>query len=1639
MNEQDGNGGEAPSTEETYVALTAGLPAEGAEVSASPEEEVENDETEDEGFGLGDRIRITTTAGETTGTVYHYSESILRIMPDGLTNYVVDFPIVDGDFDPDLKITEPVKLLSRGPETGFAEWQGYRTGQVLNTFQKDGSFGNEIFTITGVDEERDSIRVKDTTGAEKEIVFDFRGIPLDESFTVMQLQVSPEKEDKPMSPEEIAQEEVALAISQTPGAEAQLILGADDEDEGFDLVPLYTIELPTLTEMRQLEEKERVYSEYEQKNEMYRDLTNLLSVAEQRNPAYTQRIRMLVEMLGALTNDIVLRGPNGIPEGEKKISIDLLADALKNRHMPLARPILDTVRIIMNNDLVPDESIDPTSFEDAQFRVENLFETVDNSKEFMETYGGIPAEIGVGMPQLYQAINIFFQKYPLGDEYQRQGFQFPVDAEYFRHASPGDPDLLGLYELSYSHETPLSLRRAHGDTLRPLEKGGTETIIPADRANVKGYVLFPYDAVKNGTVGALRTGKFWDIFQRNVASQISMEQLLKKYDGVTDDADSQKIFKIMMGNDSSIRIRFVDYLKNVLKTQVPRGPGDLFAIKYDMGIQDMEVNLEQQELIEERIQEVLASLREHIRQMREELSKQEVAPVLQPILGPEFLTSLEQKILSHPALTEIVAQVGQRTPGYKKVDVAIVSSLLLEAQDYIFAVMGGNPKAMERERIRFLRNKLMKTLQDAQELLRVKRMIGEPPQPNPCEHVNALEIIRREEDETKRMALLNKFYVKFREDEADNWITCVLCKQNLICKHEVLQIQQFLHPQEKDQLQKLINLHFPSRGYECPNCGRSKAEMDFDKNLEFDDEGRPMMGRDVMVDKDAQEKEEREAMFMVKPTEDEDIEFNTTIKNDFYHILRVLMDAVGVRLDGEGTQRYVDYAEAEYKQLPSPEMYAKLEKQAKATKDKVVKLLNYNQFMAQKKIAIASALYLLEIQSQIPDYPVRFVIKGCDAGFGGYPLLTDVDPTDPQKSVGIHYLTCVISNIYRQDELPWKDAFQLIKDEKKRKDAIHREMTKVLVKLAKFSEVARRLDKKRKHIQEIHGMESGKGLFREILPAGFLPRMESNKEAASAAAGQPTVTEGTKGLLGDLLKADTWIRAANGLARESALIHRGSPFAETSCCAYTVDEPGKIWKESSLPPLPPNYHLKPGYAYQSILSPTIFARSLQAFKVTPSVETAFPIFLKICYKGAREGLPHEFGYDHKCDWCGIEIPTEFMFPDVDAYGSPIIDEQALRSSLDLQGIQINEQTFTKLLDAAHRHTLFQRYLSPNPESPAQLLEKLSDVGTPPVEDFKGRLEQTMKLLTSLPEAAGDVDIQMALLPLSEAVSEQHDKIADSLRVLPSGPALMRLLESIAKESVNSSLEIMRSYFLVPAQRILEHYEADTMLAIQKEFRMEPLKVKVFKEVFANHTSYMRLFDSGDADADPFLSAKYKLSAFVESLSKLLKIGSELRLSRLKYNEHLTTKQLKSFMDLLMMTIVYGPLGELLDISNIPVIDGVKLSAEAGLSDGELQKFVANVLEIYKRERLGYNPDEIRRRIEEAKEKEKQTFIDKMDKLSDIEREVQIQFKMLGMSSDIWKFQGKRVTEAMLEGELEHQQTLHELENGYAVGEQNEEE
>jgi hypothetical protein len=88
---------------------------------------------------------------------------------------------------------------------------------------------------------------------------------------------------------------------------------------------------------------------------------------------------------------------------------------------------------------------------------------------------------------------------------------------------------------------------------------------------------------------------------------------------------------------------------------------------------------------------------------------------------------------------------------------------------------------------------LLKALQDSLALDRLKKEAGRPPERNPCAHVGALLQIRKIPDDVERMALFTKFVAKFRGLRQENWETCMICKKELVCHHEILQMKQFLH------------------------------------------------------------------------------------------------------------------------------------------------------------------------------------------------------------------------------------------------------------------------------------------------------------------------------------------------------------------------------------------------------------------------------------------------------------------------------------------------------------------------------------------------------------------------------------------------------------------------------------------------------------------------------------------------------------------------------------------------------------------------------------------------------------------------------------------------------------------------------
>ena len=142
---------------------------------------------EDLSFELGDRILILGGRHDgLRGRIYYIDdESLIRVLPDGVSDRLVELPIIDNDFDPDLEITEAFSISKRTNPAFVAQIDAH-VGSRAYTFGLNGEPG-PVYIVKSVSEKDDTLLLADETGAELLLECNFKGIPLDEAFAVIRV------------------------------------------------------------------------------------------------------------------------------------------------------------------------------------------------------------------------------------------------------------------------------------------------------------------------------------------------------------------------------------------------------------------------------------------------------------------------------------------------------------------------------------------------------------------------------------------------------------------------------------------------------------------------------------------------------------------------------------------------------------------------------------------------------------------------------------------------------------------------------------------------------------------------------------------------------------------------------------------------------------------------------------------------------------------------------------------------------------------------------------------------------------------------------------------------------------------------------------------------------------------------------------------------------------------------------------------------------------------------------------------------------------------------------------------------------------------------------------------------------------
>jgi len=1588
------------------------LEEEGVQIAAQPEENIDiaTDESEESSLGIGDRIQIESKLlGQVTGRIYYLDETLLRILPDGVSNRLYDFPITAEGIDPEKQVIE-IKVETTSIPS-FIEQNRLRVGAIVDTFTAEGDFVSS-YIVEEVNIENDSIIIRNRETEEKtEVNFNYTGIPRDLPFAVLRV-----------IPEELIPSEEG---PQEDTTEEEVPQDDEDEDEGK---AIGFIEIPLMAEVTDIPPAQRIYPESIQKNDLLVDLLSMLDTASQKNPNIIKQLRSFVEITNTLIHQVTTYAADGTPIGRKPASVTQLVELLNSGKVPLSRPVLDVLRVLFidhtNDHLVRIASGNPGSDSEITnefFDINFLSDTIRSANNFTDNLTSIGAN-DVGAPRFYTQLNEFTQEFQqtvrdAGSSVAPK-YEAKHDGEFFRKGIPESSEepatipglpVVGGKKKSFfgggggpipltvddiNSQVHFSLMRLLTANLRRNKDGKYVLAIPADKGTLLSYLLFPM-ALSN-FIGSNRTGSLARDIGRSSMIHKTMAELLEITGSASEIPSANTILNVGLQGNTLGNIDISDYLIDVLKGVEGQFTGfnDFRTILIDLGLDAYELNTETTQVLHERILQDIARVRLLIKTLREEIETTETPVSLASFLDDTSKQTLQDKIVGEPILSETIKELYERTPGLASNDIAIVAYLLKYKQDLTIAALGGQASILEKERLRSQADTYLDTLHAALKSRQLQDNKGLPPIPNKCPHVSALVSIKKIKDDSERTILLAKFVTRYQGSRDENFINCTVCEQHLVCMHEVLQIQQFRHPREQEVLQKELYLSlaggvFNGR-YICRNCGQSIAELDFDKGMGANDAG---YAPDGPVDEDALAEEQLQLSLGASVPGTETIEFDNEAKTLCFNIAKEIFGKIGVTPLDSDYRSIIEMAFLRIQTLDSRIDYEKKKKGAEAKGAKGIP--DYDTYIKGFSVTTVAALILIDIQTHIPDYVIRYTLPGCMAGFGGFPLQGGAD----SDKTGINYISCAVGSIVK-DEDPWnRTGFLRIRSDAERQKQIARFMEGIIQKILQTEPtVLQRIAVKQEYRRETLGAEAADGRPRDKIPGDFRPLQEIISGIKDADNTEPVVPEAinTKNPAGLRKLAAAWIRDSHRHALRTAQLIRGNPFAETACCFSKITTPGAYWAEQKdqiplqrvRPPFSPLYR-------SSLIFVHFKPKAMHELIAEAPLNLAFRIFLKICYTGPRKGFAHELGYNGVCDNCGLKLSSAYLFPDYSVQtrskaSEPIIDTGVLISDLQAQGVDVTPEFFQDLLDTTHRNYIVPgtKYMKVTPAT--ELLQRLGNLMPPPMGKWRENLADLITRLTSLTNDASETEVALAYGTFSDTVGDSEEFVRRRLGQAGAGT----LNKWLSKDSFTLK-EIIISYLIVPLQRALNSYNTE-MLRVSPLYNLGGEHMASLHTMLDAHVSINKKYQSSLKEG----IAAAKIQYFLTQIQGYLEFASELQSGRTPGGA-IGVKYLK-------YALFLGPFAELLDLNRAPPGAGgeVATTSLVDKSGTILTAFINGCMAQFEGESLSYSPDEIRLRIAKAAEKEKMNFIGDLDKMDDDGKQVELVNKALGIGR--WSIGGSKL-------------------------------
>jgi hypothetical protein len=1613
----------------------------GSQIQAPPEEDIElasrsekEIQQEDELF-LGDKIQIHGGKyNGTQGTIYYLDETLMRIMPQGATSILIDIPFVDGRFDPQIGIEE---IIITDPEfhndhkeevLPFVTLIDLRVSedQLVYSFSARGE-EKLIYKVVEVDEENDTATLQDIgdeSSPPETFEFAAKGIPLDAPFAILR------PIEKPQKIEPVG-ENVPV------------------EDDVIPMLALEEIELEPAVGIEEIPTYQRSYSDATQKKDMLQDLLKSLNPIQQKNPRKIRDIRQITESLLLLRNDLVLYDQAGNVLKMKNTSYRTLANLLQETKFPLAMPIQQVAKTLYldhteeDNDSVKQGRghVDPETAENPNIDLTYLRDLLIKAKEFEDTQFQAPqGEEGQQplpgeLPRWFAAWQQYF------DEYMRvvlpnASSELPVektivDRDVLRQDIPveslEDSDIPGLPVLEKIVPTPDLIAKVRFSKYRALASRLARSIKieNADEATIVKYLIFPLLYLRD--LGATRSGKLaldWGISHQDPST---FESILEENGEISDFVTPNQIFGVLPGGTNIGNKTIHDWI--LAQPLYGGGLGGILPYLRSFGLVETQLSLEQEQALVKKITVFIGFLKIFLEKERATEKSIATDEASQKVVNEMFLdtqsaTQLFQSLSQEAILGTVLQNFKATLPAYKENDIANFAALFTQYQDYMIATLSGLPEPITHYRNIATKGRFQKMLFAVMEKNRKKKAAGSAPIPNPCEHVAALELVRSVKDDEQRIRLMVKFLNTYRGRKENHWIWCSICHQHLLCEHEFLLIQEFLHPREKDALHKEILLNF-SKGvfqgkYQCKNCGQGIRNQEYDTSLEYDDEGRPMMGRAVLVDKEAEQIEELRQLLDGNITQadiEQEIDFGDREKNLNYKVIYTIAGQMGISVSSNAYSFLVDRVQAALQDpavIPSAQAYQEAYEIARKAKKTI---MDYPKALALTRIRFCATYFLLHVMTHIPDYETRSVVAGCpDPVFSGYPIFTDEG-----RKEGIKYLACGLSMISDVDE-PWKFAGIASMATAKRREFYEKMLDAGIKYALTRDDIQQEIEAKRAFNIERKGIAAAEGRFAEDIPDGFLPlQMKVSKEEA---ANEPTVAAAAS----KEQRAYSWILQAHRLALETSFFVPGSMYSETSCCFRPLTEPLDFWrKATSLPTLESKQ--PPRGSYQSSLNLEFSPQSPEILLASAPPDIWYRIFFKVCFRGERVGLPHEPGYDLKCHWCGLKFPVDPRLPPPQLMKGKEREYEtelgaliaAEKRALEEQQVEVTRETFEELLDAVHLRNRVPPHKIPPVESQSPLLRAFADLNPMPTTTWAETMGTTLENLATLEPNASRDQISEAIAILSDEASLFSRQILMRYPRDPLKSLVSNVLAKLFRLRPESLAETLRTYVLVPLNRLLANQKIDNLIYVQKGYKLADISVKDMKEILFDHVNFKKIFRT----TPDFLSFS-DLQERVNQLSEDDGIRTKLQITTTRlsalisfFTDSLRAPLIPGGLQTLRYFIqnsVAGCLSEFID----PTLYPSSSPDSANLPAQILQSCFSKLHE----EGLDMTDEDIRIRLAKRAEKEKQDFINELDRLSNREdRRRELMRKKLGIGK--WAIGGTEAIYGYKEDQLERERVERE--------------